>query len=269
MLIPNDQLMTFDLHFLHSSAEPCCTALVDKHFENYWTLQLMTEGALELIYADQLQELRCDHTTAWFWPAYPGPRIRFHVARDFHSWNHRYLAFAGPLALHWQRSGLWPMQAQVAPRGPGQAAQFDALLHEAKRGGTWGTRRAINLLEGLLLELAEARATGTQEPEWLTRCRQDMAADTEFAPNYERLARQLGMGLSTLRRRFKDCTGTTLHEAAMRHRLEKARKLLAETDLPIKAIAAAIGYRDVYFFSNQFKHLTGVTPAMFRRSRQS
>jgi len=48
----------------------------------------------------------------------------------------------------------------------------------------------------------------------------------------------------------------------------KARQMLGETELPLKTIADRLGYRDVYFFSRQFRKLSGVPPAAYRRSRQ-
>jgi len=44
--------------------------------------------------------------------------------------------------------------------------------------------------------------------------------------------------------------------------------MLVHTDEPIKMIAARLGYNDVYFFSRQFRLITGVPPAIYRRSRQ-
>jgi YesN/AraC family two-component response regulator len=38
--------------------------------------------------------------------------------------------------------------------------------------------------------------------------------------------------------------------------------------LPIKTIAEQLGYRDVSFFTRQFRLVTGVPPATFRRSRE-
>ena len=59
------------------------------------------------------------------------------------------------------------------------------------------------------------------------------------------------------------------HEYVLQSRVAEARRLLAEGDDPIKTIAARLGYRDVYFFSRQFKRFTGVPPALFRKSRQA
>lgn len=257
----------FDLIFLHCGATPQCNARVDKHFENYFTLQLMEAGAVELFY-DQTRYKLSAEENFWFWPAFPGPHIRFHAARDVSFWNHRYAAFTGPLANHWQRAGLWLDAPQKAPRGALDIAVFDEMVFHINRGGAWGTRRAINLLESLLLELAESRAATGNEEIWLEKTREFLAQTETFAPDYARLAHDLGWGLSTLRRKFKAATGLALHEALMQNRLDNARRLLGETDLPLKAIAAQLGYRDAQFFAAQFKQLSGVTPAIYRRSRQ-
>jgi AraC-like DNA-binding protein len=146
--------------------------------------------------------------------------------------------------------------------------QFDELLGHIRRGGSWGTRRAIHALEGILLELAEARAQTDEEAIWLQKTRDFLAHTSDFSPDYSRLAREVGLGLSTLRRNFKAATGLSLHDFLLQNRLETARQLLGETEIPIKQIAARLNYRDVHFFSSQFKKLSGVSPAAYRRSRQ-
>ena len=169
---------------------------------------------------------------------------------------------------HWQRAGVWLDGPQRAPRAAQNAATFDEILGHIEGGGAWGARRAINLLESLLLELAEARLAGGQEELWLRQTREFLRSNTEFAPSYARLASELGLGLSTLRRKFKAATGVSLHHALMQSRLDAARRLLGETDAPLKAVAARLGYRDPQFFARQFKQQSGVTPATYRRSRQ-
>ena len=68
-------VMAKDLVFLHCRHDPNCSAVVDKRFD-YHTLQLMTRGRVEVWYGPRREELG----PAAAWPAYPGPRIRFHAA---------------------------------------------------------------------------------------------------------------------------------------------------------------------------------------------
>lgn len=258
--------MSFGLHFLHCGAYPHCSARVDKHFDGYHTLQLMTSGAVELFYDEKRRELRCDDQN-WFWPAFPGPRIRFHAAREVSSWNHRYAAFSGPLVGHWKDADLWPDAPQIAPRALENTARMDEILAHIQSGDPWGTRRAIGELEALLLELAQARDSRSGEL-WLESARRWLRETPDFTPDYSVLARELGLGLSTLSRNFRAATGQSLHAYALQLRLADARRLLGETDLPLKAIAHKLGYSDPFFFSAQFKKLAGVSPATYRKSRQ-
>ncbi len=54
-------------------------------------------------------------------------------------------------------------------------------------------------------------------------------------------------------------------ELVYRLRIEKACKLLARTDLPVKKIAELAGFSNVYHFSRRFKHQTQTTPARYRQ----
>jgi AraC family transcriptional regulator len=65
---------------------------------------------------------------------------------------------------------------------------------------------------------------------------------------------------------FKQITGLTPHSYLANIRLERARKLLTETLLPINQIAAMVGYQSQSHFTKIFKAVTGVTPGAFRES---
>ena len=47
-------------------------------------------------------------------------------------------------------------------------------------------------------------------------------------------------------------------------RINEAKQLLKNTDLPISTIALTIGYRDYFYFAKVFKKITGITPTKFR-----
>lgn len=257
-----------ELIFLHSGFTPQCTARLDKHFDGYHTLQFLSDGAVEVGYDERAYTL----AGAWFWPAFPGPRIRFHVAPGHTSWPHRYVAFQGPLVGRWASEGLLLSAPQPAPGAhdaPEYACRFDELLVQAQRTDRWGKQRAVNLLERLLLELAEERAQNTPGEPWLRAVLDGLSEEGNFAPNYAELAAQAGMAVTTLRRRFKQATGIALHGYVLQSRLAAARSLLGETDLPVKAIAERLGYNDVYFFCRQFRQQIGVPPAAYRKSRQA
>ena len=258
--------MLDDLIFLHGKRTPACIATVDKQFD-YYTLQLLSSGAVELFYDDERHELS---NGVWSWPCHPGPWIRFHEWPRGRPWDHRYLSFTGPRVASWQADGLWPRQP--VPAGPALAASltdlFDSAMDLAQQPGGWGHRRAANLVERMLLELAESgQASGPGRPPWLDRVLRELAA-VHRPPDYARLAAAVDMSVTTLRRQFRQATGQTLHQHHLQCRVTEAKRRLSDTDEPIKFVAQRLGYRDVFYFSRQFRQLTGTSPAAYRRSRQ-
>ena len=59
--------------------------------------------------------------------------------------------------------------------------------------------------------------------------------------------------------------GRTIHQEIDRVRIQRAKTLLAETNLPIKQIAQQAGFQTVQYLTRTFRRLTGDTPAAFRR----
>lgn len=259
---------TAELTFLYGESVAKCAHRIDKQFVGYNTLQYMSAGAVELSIGRDRHALH----GRWFWSAYPGPRIAFHAAAPSKTWRHRYIAFRGPRVRRWIAHGLFPIAPQPAPRERDFGERFDHLLDLATRrsGEPFAAMRATHVLEEMLIELAEARTAARTRPAWLNAAiaRLDVAARGEAVVDYAQVADELGMAEVTLRRRFRAATGAPPHEYVLQSRVGEARRLLGETELPIKSIAARLGYSDVYFFSRQFKKFAGVPPALFRKSRQ-
>ena len=66
---------------------------------------------------------------------------------------------------------------------------------------------------------------------------------------------------------FKRSCGIPFMDFLMKVRIEKAKYLLRCTTLKITEIAALSGYSDIYLFSKQFKHKTGISPSLYRSRR--
>ncbi|MAX25889.1 MAG: hypothetical protein CMJ19_15425 [Phycisphaeraceae bacterium] len=262
----NMSTMLQELTLLHADHRPRCIASVDKAF-SYHTIQLMTRGAVELFYDEKLFLLQGNCC----WPCHPGPHIRFHEYPTGKSWEHRYIAFTGPLTRRWDAEGLLlsePMQLDDETANV-VAQKFDQMLKQMNRPGRWGQAHAVNLLESILLQLAESRTTTAPNlPPWLNTVFTQLAK-LDQEPDYGRLASTLHLSLTTLRRRFRQATGTTLHQYRLDLLVTEARKRLGSTDQPIKQIADELGYQDVYYFTRQFTQAVGISPARFRRSRQT
>ncbi|MFC3711242.1 helix-turn-helix domain-containing protein [Sphingoaurantiacus capsulatus] len=64
---------------------------------------------------------------------------------------------------------------------------------------------------------------------------------------------------------FRQATGSTPHNWLVGLRIEQARRLLADRELPITEVALAVGYETPSSFAASFRKLVGVTPSGFRQ----
>lgn len=65
--------------------------------------------------------------------------------------------------------------------------------------------------------------------------------------------------------RFRSVIGRSPHEEIRRAHVGRAKKLLAETNLPADRIAEASGFNDTQYFYLNFRKETGVSPAQYRK----
>lgn len=79
------------------------------------------------------------------------------------------------------------------------------------------------------------------------------------------LAARCGLSATHFSRLFKAAFGTSPIDWLRRERISQAKRRLTETRDAVKEIAAQVGYADPFFFSKDFKQLTGFTPGSYRR----
>lgn len=80
----------------------------------------------------------------------------------------------------------------------------------------------------------------------------------------EELAQLAHLSVSALERRFKKHLAKTPNQFINEIRLENARRLLVETQLPVSQIAYECGFSEPSYFSKQFKRLFGEMPSQIR-----
>ncbi len=80
--------------------------------------------------------------------------------------------------------------------------------------------------------------------------------------------RQVSTSRRVLERRFRELLDRTPAQEIRRTHIERAKLLLAQTDLSVPEVAAASGFNYVEHMIPLFKKLVGVTPLVFRRQRQ-
>lgn len=111
-----------------------------------------------------------------------------------------------------------------------------------------------------------------QDPELLRRLlrakdRIDAASHEEWP--VARLARLSGVSEAHFARSFKAAFGVPPHRYLLSRRIERAKALLRDTDLPIGDIALMTGWRSLGTFGRTFRDVTGEPPGDLRAREQA
>ncbi|TKC81221.1 GlxA family transcriptional regulator [Trinickia terrae] len=78
------------------------------------------------------------------------------------------------------------------------------------------------------------------------------------------MAERLSMSVRSFNRSFKRETGTTPSNFLTRARVEAARRMLEEGDLPAKTVAAESGFKTYEAMRKAFRQALGITPLTYR-----
>jgi AraC-like DNA-binding protein len=82
------------------------------------------------------------------------------------------------------------------------------------------------------------------------------------------IAQDLGVSRSHFDREFTQQTGQAPKQFLINCKMIEARRYLESSHLRVGEIAEALGYKDIYFFSRQFKQLVGQSPMQYRKTIQ-
>lgn len=93
---------------------------------------------------------------------------------------------------------------------------------------------------------------------------QRLRANPLTKPDLAALAEELCLSRPTLETRFKAVVGRSIHDESVRLRVAAIRKLITQTDLPLKTISARAGFSSVQYMTTFLHRHTGTTPARLR-----
>lgn len=166
-----------------------------------------------------------------------------------------------------------PLHLRIRDVGAQKEVQglIDTTAREAE-SGRLGSDRAVALHLGLIALWLE-RQTATQEPVAAPDAGRRLAAryarllerDFRSGLGVAEYAAALGVTPTHLSRACKAASGRPAHALLQDRVLFEARRLLAETDTPVKDVARALGFTSPAYFTRAFQAGTGETPSAFRR----
>ena len=165
-----------------------------------------------------------------------------------------------------------PIVEDFTDNGPIRGA-FEALLAElaSPQPGTDALSEAL-MKQCLVLLLRQHCASGECRVSWLSALEDPrlgaavmvMLDDPGASFTLDRLAEIAGMSRSAFTMHFADAFGRSAMDFLKELRLRRAANTLANTSLPVKTVAASVGYASRSYFSRAFKAFHGIDPAGFR-----
>ena len=128
------------------------------------------------------------------------------------------------------------------------------------------TRPRSDVLASLRSLAPEPQARGGLPPGAMRRVHEYVEAHLGDSIELVELSAIAGLSVFHFARQFKQSAGVTPHHYLVRRRVERAKELLAATDLSLSAIALAAGFSDQSHLTRNFRQIAGTTPGQFRWS---
>ncbi|MBQ8345059.1 MAG: helix-turn-helix transcriptional regulator [Clostridia bacterium] len=130
---------------------------------------------------------------------------------------------------------------------------------------------SINLLlRYFLIKLAQAMEEAKAIPlnssakNAIRELRYSLYTNVDQAYTIDELAAKVGLSASYFQATYKKMFGRSCMDDIIHARIERAKALLLQTDLPVSAVARMCGYESDSHFSRQFKKHVRMTPVAFR-----
>jgi AraC-like DNA-binding protein len=185
-----------------------------------------------------------------------------------------HLTLAPPWRDRWplrlEHGRLLPARLALGNRFEEMRVLFETLCLELGQSGAAHELRAVAAvfkMLALIVEIASASPSASPRLDALQRARQrlegDLALDCPIGP----LARESGWSTDYFIRQFKARFGVSPKACRTRVRVREAIRLLRETSLSVKQIAAQLGWRDDGALTVHLRHLSGRNPGDIRSGK--
>lgn len=148
-------------------------------------------------------------------------------------------------------------------------AVIDSIMHilRAEDGYSFSINSMTQYVLAKLYRMANKAENSAKGTTRISRVAAEIWGNPEHRLSGAELAQKCNLSEYHFIRVFKAETGYTPHEYRNLAIIEKAKHLLADTEMNINEIAYLLGVNDPLYFSRMFKNKVGMSPSVYRKSR--
>jgi len=156
---------------------------------------------------------------------------------------------------------------------------FKAALQDRKDDEAWIDEQLHELIQRLLrvhrrvrreVESLPAVRASTREELYrrLHRAKEFIAASFDQPITVDEMARVACLSTNHFLRTFRQAFRQTPHQFLTAQRVERARRLLLHSDLPVTEVCLSVGFESLGSFSSLFRRKLGISPKKFRHTKR-
>ncbi|WP_054957349.1 helix-turn-helix transcriptional regulator [Paenibacillus dakarensis] len=228
-----------------------------------WAFVMITGGSG--YYQVNGGEIQRVEAGSWFC-LFPGASFNYGPYKEGY-WDEYYFTVDGYRVQEWLAHWL------LYPELVKSAAFDDSLIHRMEMmfmlidsGVPSNMDRAALMLESFLYDLVSQsdRIEMNNQGSLVLKVIDDLSQSLDKQVDPYDMALRHHISVSTLRRIVHDYTGYPLNEFLHRLKVAEAKNILLNTEMTVKEVGEALGYKDSFYFSRVFKRITGISPKTYR-----
>ncbi len=254
-----------DLQFLGADIIPGCNVVLDASFPGTYSIEFLLAGRMSFG-IDQQPPCILDRP-ALFWHH---PRHSYQYgATDRQGWFHHWLMMRGERARRLIEDGFMPLaDSGFLPVGNGEdiGLLFRSLVELVNHGLPRRQADAVLILERLLAIALLQAGNGGRHESAITALIARLEATPGNFYDFPRIAANLGISYSHLRRLFHNETGHAPHQFLTQCRLRLATQLLRDSHRRIDEVSRSAGFADPAGFARSFRLHYGMSPRAYRQT---
>lgn len=142
---------------------------------------------------------------------------------------------------------------------------FDRDMIQTMRNANKSINETIKCLEQLKNKMCQLSETNKQELKIINDIKEYIHMNIESKLTRKEIADQIFLSPDHLTKLFRKETGMTLIEYVMEEKVNVAKKMISQENIPIGEVAGRLGYENFSYFSEIFRKKTGKSPSEYKR----